>query len=72
MRNTRAEEKSKKLSPYSTVAEVAERYRTGREQVHRWIRTGRLRPVVRVGRLVRISADALAEFEAQHTIGGVR
>lgn len=69
---TRAKKKPNKLAAYFTPEEVAERYHTGREQVHRWIRTGRLRPVVRVGRLVRISADALAEFEAQHTIGGVR
>ena len=68
----RAKETPKKLAAYFTIKEVAERLKTGREQVHRWIRTGRLRPAVRVGRLIRISADALAEFEARHTIGGAR
>ncbi|HZO92480.1 MAG TPA: helix-turn-helix domain-containing protein [Candidatus Baltobacteraceae bacterium] len=50
-----------------TVADVARRYRTGREQVHRWIRRGQLSGVIRIGKLVRIPQTSLAEFEARHT-----
>lgn len=52
-----------------TVRDVARRHRTGREQVHRWIRAGELQPVIRIGRLIRITPDALADFERRHTTG---
>lgn len=55
-----------------TVAQVADLYQTGREQVHRWIRSGDLTPVIRVGRLVRVTQKALDAFERRHTIGGDR
>ncbi len=55
-----------------TVAQVADRYQTGREQVHRWIRSGDLSPIIRVGRLVRVTQEALDAFERRHTIGGDR
>lgn len=54
------------LEPLFSIAEVAARFRTGREQVHRWVRNHDL-VAIRVGRLVRISAEALAEFELKHT-----
>ncbi len=53
---------------YYTVGQVAARFQTGREQVHRWIRSGKLR-CIRVGKLVRISAEALAESEEAHLAG---
>ena len=56
---------------YHTVAEVADRHRTGPEQVHRWIRSGRL-AALRIGRLVRIPSASLECFEREHTIESYR
>ena len=56
---------------YVTIADVAARYGTGREQVHRWIRRGEL-PALRVGKLVRVALADLDDFERRHRIGGAR
>lgn len=56
---------------YVTIANVAARYGTGREQIHRWIRRGEL-PAIRVGKLVRVAVADLDAFEARHRIGGAR
>ena len=50
------------LETLYTVADVAARFQTGREEIHRWIRSGHL-TAFRIGKFVRIRADALAEFE---------
>ena len=55
------------LEPYYTVAEIAAHFKTGREQVHRWIRAGTLE-AERIGKLVRISPQALADFERRHRV----
>jgi len=55
------------LEPYYTVAEIAAHFKTGRQQVHRWIRAGALE-VERIGKLVRVSPDALADFERRHRV----
>ena len=52
-----------------TVAQVAARYQTGREEVHRWIRDLEL-DAFRVGKLVRVRRDALAEFEKRKSTLG--
>jgi excisionase family DNA binding protein len=53
------------LEPYYTIAEIAAHYKTGREQVHRWIRAGDLR-AERIGRLVRVRPKWLMEFHRRH------
>ena len=72
MRQTRTEKVPKNLASYFKVGALAERFDTDREQIHRWIRTGELGPVIRVGRLIRVSPAALAEFERKHTVSGGR
>ncbi|HZO93117.1 MAG TPA: helix-turn-helix domain-containing protein [Candidatus Baltobacteraceae bacterium] len=49
------------------MAEIAAHFKTGRQQVHRWIRAGALE-VERIGKLVRVSPDALADFERRHRV----
>lgn len=44
-----------------TVAEVAEQLKVHEKTLRRWIAEGRI-PVVRIGRLVRISRDDLEAF----------
>jgi len=53
---------------FLTVGEVAARYLTGRQRSHRGIRKGNA--VVRVGRLVRVCANSLADFEKRHPVTG--
>ena len=48
-----------------TVAQVATRHQTGREQGHRWIRAGDL-AAVQVARLIRVTPESLADFERRH------
>lgn len=59
------------LEPLYTVADVAAHFRTGREQVHRWIRSGDL-GARRIGKLVRIAPADLADFEERHRTAGAR
>jgi excisionase family DNA binding protein len=46
-----------------TVKEVAEELRCGKNQAYELIREGRIR-AVRIGRAIRVPAEALAEFKA--------
>ena len=48
-----------------TVAQIAAHFQTGREEVHRWIRTGKLE-AFRSGKLVRVRPQAVAEFTQRH------
>jgi excisionase family DNA binding protein len=53
------------LEPTYTVAEIAAYFKTGREEVHRWIRANQLR-AIRHGKLVRVRAVDLTEFTTTH------
>ncbi len=53
------------LEPTYTVAEIATHFKTGREEVHRWIRAGDL-VAIRSGKFVRVRAVDLDEFTNRH------
>jgi len=55
----------------STVPQFAARMQTGREQVRRWIRDGKLKPV-RLGKLVRLEESEIRRFLDEYTVGGGR
>jgi len=55
----------------SIVPQFAARMQTGREQVRRWIRDGKLKPV-RLGKLVRLEESEIRRFLDEYTIGDGR
>ena len=48
-----------------TVAQIAAHFQTGREEVHRWIRTGKLE-AFRSGKLIRVRPQAVVDFTRRH------
>lgn len=56
---------------YLSVSAFARTMATSRQQVHRWIAAGEI-PVVRIGRLIRIDAEAAKAFVERHSIGKSR
>lgn len=48
--------------PFYTVRQISERHQVHEVSVRRWLREGRLR-AVRLGRVVRVSAEELQRFE---------
>ncbi|WP_145219092.1 helix-turn-helix domain-containing protein [Planctomycetes bacterium TBK1r] len=48
------------------IGEVVEAFAVSERTVQRWISAGKLR-AVRIGATVRIPADAIAEFQANHS-----
>lgn len=50
------------VSPLLTTKQIASRWLVSVETVERRIRSGQL-PALKLGRCVRVSADALAEYE---------
>ena len=54
---------------YYSCKEVAERYGVKETTVWGWVKDGKL-PAYRLGRIIRVSADALKAFEEQSKMRG--
>jgi excisionase family DNA binding protein len=52
-----------------TMPQIAAHLGTGREQIRRWIKSGKLR-AVRIGKFTRVSVDELSDFLRRNQTGG--
>jgi excisionase family DNA binding protein len=58
------------VEEHLSTEQVAERLSVSPQTVARWIKSGRLAPVRKLGRLMRIPSSAVNRFLAQRTVGG--
>lgn len=59
-----------RVEEHLSPAEVAKRLQVDRTTVFRWIQTGKLRPIVKLGhRITRVPASVVNAFLEERTVG---